>query len=100
MFCASVVYPLDAENFDVDYFATKHAPLFAEMMGDNCVRWEVHQALTARGAPPPQFIAAAYFWVESAERFGAMLAERGEQIYADIRNFSGTQPARGWAEVL
>ena len=100
MFCASVVYPADAVDFDFDYFATKHAPKFAGMMSENCVRWEVHRAVATPGAPPPPFVAAAYFWVESAEAFGSMLMEQGEVIYADIANFSTTQPVRGWAEVV
>jgi uncharacterized protein (TIGR02118 family) len=99
MFCASVAYPLESADFDFTYFATRHAPMFAELIGDNCVRWEVHRALATPGAPPPPFTAAAYFWVDSAERFGATLAQHGERIYADIANFSGTQPTRGWSEV-
>jgi uncharacterized protein (TIGR02118 family) len=71
MFCASVLYPVEAEDFDFDYFATRHAPMFARLLGDNCVRYEVHRGLATPGAPPPPFLAAAYFWVGSAERFGA-----------------------------
>jgi uncharacterized protein (TIGR02118 family) len=100
MFCASVVYPSDSKSFDIDYFATHHAPLFARLIGDNCIRYEVHRALATPGAPAPSFVAAAYFWIRSAEEFGATLAEHGDEIYADIPNFSQTQPSRGWSEVL
>jgi uncharacterized protein (TIGR02118 family) len=99
MFCASVVYPVDSEGFNFDYFRDHHAPRFAELLGDNCVHFEVHRGLEAPGAPPPPFVAAAYFWVSSAEAFGATLVESGAEIYADIPNFSRTQPDRGWAEV-
>lgn len=99
VFCASVVYPT-GPGFDADYFATRHAPRFAQMLGENCVRWEVHRGLAAPGAPPPPFAAAAYFWVRSGEEFGAALAAHGDEIYADIENFSPEQPTRGWAEVL
>lgn len=100
MFCASVVYPADAKAFDIDYFAHQHAPMFARLLGDNCVRWEVHRALATPGAPPASFVAAAYFWVESAEEFGATLAKFGDEIYADISRFSQTPPSRGWSELL
>lgn len=100
MFCASVAYPLDAEGFDVDYFCHHHAPLFAERLGENCQRFEVHRGLATPGAPPPPFVAAAYFWVASPAEFGAALARHGAEIYGDIANFSQTQPVRGWAEVL
>jgi uncharacterized protein (TIGR02118 family) len=100
MYCASVAYPLDAERFDFDYFRSQHAPMFARQLGDNCERFEVHRGLAAPGAPPPPFVAAAYFWVTSADAFGATLATHGAAIYADIDKFSGTQPVRGWAEVV
>jgi uncharacterized protein (TIGR02118 family) len=100
MFCASVAYPADAEGFDFEYFRDRHAPLFARMLGENCKRFEVHRGLATPGAPPPPFIAAAYFWVESADAFGAALAEHGPSIYADIANFTDRQPIRGWAEVV
>lgn len=99
MYCASVAYPLEAERFDFEYFRDQHAPMFARLLGDNCVRFEVHRALATPGAPPPPFIAAGYFWVTSPEAFGATLAQHGPAIYADIANFSSTQPVRGWAEV-
>jgi hypothetical protein len=44
-------------------------------------------------------VAAAYFWVTSAEDFGKALTEHGEAVYADIANFTDSQPVRGWAEV-
>ena len=99
MFCASVTYPLDSVGFDFEYFRTQHAPLFAGLLGENCLRFEVHRGLAAPGAPPPPFIAAGYFWVSSPEAFGATLAEHGEAIYDDVANFSRTPPVRGWAEV-
>ena len=99
MFCASVAYPPDAEGFDFEYFRTSHTPMFAKLLGENCVRFEVHRGLPTPGAPPPPFLAAAYFWVTSATEFGASLSEHGAAIYADIANFSRTQPVRGWAEV-
>lgn len=99
MFCASVVYPVDAEGFNFEYFRDHHAPMFAELLGSNCQRFEVHRALATPGAPTPPFAAAAYFWVTSADAFGATLADTADEIYADIANFGRTPPVRGWAEV-
>jgi hypothetical protein len=47
MFCASVAYPLESEGFDFDYFRDHYAPMFAEMLGENCVRFEVHRGLAS-----------------------------------------------------
>jgi uncharacterized protein (TIGR02118 family) len=95
-----VVYPLDSEAFDFEYFCSRHAPMFAEFLGENCQRFEVHRGLATPGAPPPPFAGAAYFWVASAEEFGAALAQHAEEIYGDIPNSTRTQPVRGWAEVI
>lgn len=99
MFCASVTYPADAKDFNFEYFRDHHAPRFAELLGSNCERFEVHRGLAAPDAPPPPFVAAAYFWVASADAFGATLSDSGAELYEDIANFSRTPPVRGWAEV-
>jgi uncharacterized protein (TIGR02118 family) len=100
MFCASVAYPPDSVGFDFEYFRSRHVPMFAAMLGENCQRFEVHRGVAAPGAPPPLFAGAAYFWVTSPEAFGAALSQHSEEIYGDIPNFSQTQPVRGWAEVV
>lgn len=101
MFCASVAYPIQqGHTFDFDYFANKHAPLFAGYLGDNCVRFEVHKSLASPGAPPPSFFGVAYFWVKSGEDFGAKLAQYSKEIYLDIPNFTDIEPIRQWSEVV
>ena len=101
MYCASVVYPRTKRGrFDLDYFAERHAPMFARLLGDNCVRYEVHKSLDTPGAPASTSIAAAYFWVKSGEEFGSALALNGAEIYGDIPNFTDIQPSRSWAEIV
>lgn len=101
MFCASVAYPIQqGGRFDFEYFAKKHAPLFARYLGDNCVRFEVHRSLASPAAPTPSFLGVAYFWVRSGEEFGAALAQYGNEIYADIPNFTDIEPIRQWSEVV
>lgn len=101
MFCASVAYPAQAgRRFDFDYFANKHVLLFARLLGENCVRFEVQKPLASPGAPAPAFLGVAYFWVKSGEGFGAALAQHGQEIYADIPHFSDIEPLRQWNEVV
>jgi uncharacterized protein (TIGR02118 family) len=101
MFCASVAYPTTkGATFDFNYFAQKHAPMFARFLGDNCVKFEVQKSLEQPGAPKPTFICAAYFWVKSGEAFGATLAQHGKELYGDIPNFTTIEPVRQWNEVV
>ena len=53
MFCASVAYPTQQSGtFDFEYFANKHAPLFARYLGENCVRFEFIKSLVHLVLPP------------------------------------------------
>jgi uncharacterized protein (TIGR02118 family) len=101
MFCASVVCPIQqGGTFDFDYFAHTHAPLFARLLGENCVRFEVHKSLASPGAPTPYFFGIAYFWVRSGEDFEATLAQCCNEIYADFLRFTDTEPLRQWSEIV
>ena len=101
MFCATVAYPVQqGGTFDFDYFANKHVPLFAHLLGDNCVRFEVHQPLASPGTPEPMFLAMAYFWVTSGEAFGATLGQYSQEIYGDIPHFTNIEPIRQWSRVM
>jgi uncharacterized protein (TIGR02118 family) len=101
MFCATVAYPVQqGGRFDFAYFGNQHVPLFARLLGDNCVRFEVHKNIASPAAPTPQYIGTAYFWVQSGEEFGAALAQHGEEIYGDILHFTDIEPLRQWSEVV
>lgn len=101
MFCASVAYPARPDSrFDFAYFAHTHATLFARLLGANCVRFEVQRPLATPGAPPPEYLGIAQFWVESGEEFAAALGRHGAEIYADIPRFTDIAPVRQWSEVV
>jgi uncharacterized protein (TIGR02118 family) len=101
MFCASVAIPADDPSFDFRYLATQHAPMFAGLLGENCVRVEVHRGLSDHhGAPPSSFAGAAYFWVTSEEAYGAVLQEHLQALDADVANFATMAPVRGWADIV
>lgn len=101
MYCATVAYPVrPGSRFDFAYFAHTHAPLFARLLGENLVRYEVQQPLAAPGAPPPAYQGIALFWVRSAEGFGATLARHGDELYGDIQRFSDLEPLRQWSVVV
>ncbi len=101
MFCASVAYPAQpGGRFDFAYFAHTYVPLFARLLGANCVRFEVQRPLTTPGAPPPAYQGVAHFWVQAGEEFGSALEQHGPEIYADIPRFTDIEPVRYWSEVV
>jgi hypothetical protein len=102
MFCATVLYPNEPDvPFDFELYAGMLAPEYANVLGENCTRFEVRKGLTTPGAPAPRFVCIASFWVESAEMFGASLGDpRMPDLMARISAFTAVQPIRQFDEVV
>ncbi|WP_298967660.1 EthD family reductase [uncultured Methylobacterium sp.] len=91
MILVSVLYP-KGEAFDLDYYLKTHMPLVRE-------RWSplglekaevVRGAATPDGSPPPYQIMALLSF-RSLEDFQAAAARHGQEIFADIPNFTKAQ---------
>lgn len=102
LFCATVLYPWqDGAVFDYELYARTLVPMYAEILGENCVRFEVRKGLTTPGAPAPHFICIASFWVKSKEQFGASLGDpRMKDLMTKISGFTPIQPLRQFDEVI
>jgi uncharacterized protein (TIGR02118 family) len=102
LFCATVLYPYkEGASFDFEYYSTNLAPEYAEILGDNCVKFEVRKGLMAPGEPTPHFICIANFWVKSSEQFGASMADPAmKDLMAKIAAFTDIIPIRQFDEVI
>jgi uncharacterized protein (TIGR02118 family) len=102
MFCATVLYPnQEGSIFDFEQYAGTLAPTYARLLGENCIKFEVRRGLVTPGAPAPQFICIASFWVKSREAFGASLADpRMQEVMAKIFAMTDIQPIRQFDEVM
>jgi uncharacterized protein (TIGR02118 family) len=86
MISVYILYPkADDSTFDMDYYTSKHMPMFAEALGEACHGWGVS---ATRG----KYHAVAWAMVESKEHFDAAMAEHGGSILGDIVNYTNTQP--------
>jgi hypothetical protein len=102
LFCASVFYPYSEENsFNVESYASSIAPRYAEILGNNCVKFEVLKGLQPGGNQKLSFICIASFWITSPEQFmSAMQDPRMQELMKEIAAFSPIQPIRQFDEVL
>ena len=99
-FCATVLYPYkEGAAFNFDYYAGTLVPMHVEILGDNCVKFEIRKGLTTPGAPVPHFICIANFWIESAEKFGDSMSDpRMKDVMIKISAFTDIQPIRQFDE--
>lgn len=102
LFCATVLYPYkEGAAFDFELYSRDLAPKYAEIVGENCVRFEVRRGLTTAGGPAPQFICIANFWISSGEQFGMSMGNPGmKALMARIAAFTDIQPLRQFDEVV
>lgn len=102
LFCATVLYPYtEGVPFDYDYYAHGLLPLYVEILGDNCVKFEVRKGLATPGYPVPHFMCIASFWLKSAQQFGASMADPAmKDIMLKIAAFTNVQPIRQFDQVI
>ena len=94
MISVLVLYPATAgARFDMEYYRTRHLPLFARSMGDACLSWGAAEVTSG------DWIAMGWAVVSSQEAFDAAMAAHGEAIRADVVNFTDIELHRVVGEV-
>ena len=88
MIDVTILYPrAEGSTFDTDYYATKHMPMFAEALGDACVRWGV------TSVPQGDYHAIGWARIESQDAFNSAMAEKGAEIMGDVPNYTNVRPS-------
>jgi uncharacterized protein (TIGR02118 family) len=102
MMLLTVLYPaVDGSRFDADYYVDKHMPLVRDRLGSALKEFRAVSGLSGGApgsAPTYQFLALLAF--ESAEAMGAGLGQHGEELFADVPNFTDVQPIVQVSEVV
>lgn len=102
LFCATVLYRfVEDEKFDVGRYAESIAPRYAELLGDNCVKFEVRKGMQPGGGPKLEFICIASFWIKSPGEFLTSMQHPGMKALMDeIARFTTIEPIRQFDEVI
>lgn len=94
MISVVILYPQsDGSTFDMDYYTTKHMPMFADALGEACKGWGV-------SGPAPKYHAVAWAMVDSQDAFNATMAEHGAAVLGDVPNYTNVQPELIIGEVV
>ncbi|MFQ5933299.1 MAG: EthD family reductase [Dehalococcoidia bacterium] len=103
MIRVSVLYPnKPGAKFDHEYYATKHMKLVQDRVGSlGLVSAEVNKGLGG-GAPgaPALFVAAGHLLFNSIGDFQKAFANHGQEIMADIPNYTDIQPQIQISEIV
>src|SRR6516225_9557406 len=96
MFCATSIYPNEeGVTLDAEHYSNVLAPMYAEFLGNNLVKFEVRKGLMTPGAPSARFGLIASYWVKSAEKYMESLNDpRFVEVMAQFDEFTDIEPLR------
>jgi uncharacterized protein (TIGR02118 family) len=102
MIRVSVLYlQKEGAHFDHDYYARKHIPFVRETLGPfGMVRAEVDKGIAGGPDEPPLFVAAAHLIFESLDQFQEAFASVGDQLMADVPNYTDIAPQVQFSEMV
>ena len=94
MIRVSVLYPNEpGAKFDHKYYMEKHMKLAKQRLGPFWQGYEIDKGVAGRTleAPPP-FVVVAYSYFNSIEDFRKPYEEHGDELLADIPNYTSIRP--------
>lgn len=87
MISVLILYPKsEGSTFDLDYYTSKHMPLFVGHLGDAATGW---------GVVAPHGDAhhcVGWVTIESKDALDAAMREHGAEIVADVANYTTAAP--------
>lgn len=91
----------EGAQFDFEYYRNRHFPLVASLMKPyGLIRYEIDRGLSSRSSAKPDFVAIGHMILDSLEEWGKGLSIHGEQILADVKNYTNLSPRVQYSEVL
>jgi len=91
MICVTAFYPAAGEGrFDSNYYYAKHCPLVKELLAPfGLVKMEVDEGVSGFGpGTPPNYRTICRMYFTSLEGFQSSIPAVGNQIFADIPNYT------------
>lgn len=98
----TIMYPNgEGHTFDMDYYASKHMPMVAELLGDAMKKYAIDKGVggrTPEEAVP--YLAIGYLYFDKLEDYQNAFGPVAEKILNDIPNYTNIQPVVQVSEVM
>lgn len=102
MIKVTILYPsADGAKFDMDYYASKHMPLVASLLGDSLKMYEIDKGVAgaAPGTAAP-YVAIGYLYFDRLSAYLNSFKDNAEKIRGDIPNYTNIKPIIQISEVV
>jgi len=102
MIKVTILYPNgEGKKFDMDYYATKHMPMVASLLGDSMKMYEIDKGVAGRTPTDPiPYLAIGYLYFEKLSAYQNSFRPNAEKIRNDIPNYTNITPVIQISEVV
>ena len=91
----------EGKTFDMDYYANKHMPMVAELLGDSLQYYKIDKGISGRTAEEPiPYLAIGYLYFDQLSAYQNSFGLVAEKIIGDIPNYTNIQPVVQISEVM
>jgi len=98
----SVMYPdMAGTRFDHEYYRDKHMPLVQRLLGESCSYYTIDRGRS--GSEPgstPTYVAMCHIFSRSIDIYAAGMQRSGEDIFADIPEYTDIDPVIQISDVV
>ncbi|MFD2585898.1 EthD family reductase [Croceitalea marina] len=98
----TIMYPNgEGKTFDMDYYATKHMPMVAELLGESLKSLSVDKGISGRTPDDDiPYVAIGYLYFNKLSDYQESFGPNAQKIVGDIPNYTNIQPIIQISEVF
>lgn len=102
MIIVTLLYPnSEGKTFDMDYYANKHMPMVADLLGDSMNSFKIDKGMAGRTPDEPvPYLAIGYLYFDKLSDYENSFGPNAEKIIGDIPNYTNIQPVLQISEVI
>ncbi|MBS9463435.1 EthD family reductase [Flagellimonas sp. 389] len=97
-----ILYPnSEGKTFNMDYYANKHMPMIAHVMGDALQCYTIDKGISGRTADDPiPYLAIGYLYFNKLSDYRNAFPPNAKKIVGDVPNYTNIQPIVQISEVM
>ncbi len=98
----TIMYPnSEGKTFDMDYYATKHMPMVAELLGESLKSLSIDKGISGRTPDDDiPYVAIGYLYFNKLSDYQESFGPNAKKIVSDIPNYTNIQPIIQISEVF
>ncbi|MCE7990493.1 MAG: EthD family reductase [Roseivirga sp.] len=102
MIKVTLLYPNGEGNtFDMDYYAEKHMPMVADLLGKALKSFSIDKGIAGRTPEEPvPYMAIGYLYFDKLSDYQDAFGPVAQKIIGDIPNYTNVQPVLQISEVI